>query len=87
MKSSKSRQSSRWTHFELKVLNKEEVVVEKHEMNSVLGKHDIAEIRQVYSTKLKSVKIENFRSIVGEELRIDFDSLAVIVGPNNWEHK
>lgn len=33
--------------------------------------------------KLKSVKIENFRSIVGEELSIDFDALTVIVGPNN----
>jgi len=33
--------------------------------------------------KLKSVEIENFRSIVGEALALDFDDLTVIVGPNN----
>lgn len=33
--------------------------------------------------KLKSAEIENFRSIVGEVLSIDFDDLTVIVGPNN----
>ena len=65
MLSSKSRQSSRhtWTHFELKLLNKEDVVVEKHERISILAKHDIGEIRQVHFMKLKSVKIlKNFFS-------------------------
>ena len=33
--------------------------------------------------KLESVDIENFRSIVGENLNLDFDDLVVIVGPNN----
>ena len=33
--------------------------------------------------KLKSVEIENFRSIVEEALSLDFDDLTVIVGPNN----
>lgn len=33
--------------------------------------------------KLQSAEIENFRSIVGEPLSIDFDDLVVIVGPNN----
>lgn len=33
--------------------------------------------------KLCSVEIENFRSIIEKPLRIDFDDLTVIVGPNN----
>jgi predicted ATP-dependent endonuclease of OLD family len=33
--------------------------------------------------KLSSVEIENFRSIIGDPLRIDFEDLTVIVGPNN----
>uniref|UniRef100_A0A914DNP5 guanylate cyclase n=1 Tax=Acrobeloides nanus TaxID=290746 RepID=A0A914DNP5_9BILA len=68
MLSSKSRQSSRhtWTHFELKLLNKEEVVVEKHEMNSILGKHDIAEIRQ-----MRQKDHDNLNKFIG--LSIDGD--------------
>lgn len=33
--------------------------------------------------KLKAVEIENFRSVIEKPLRIDFDDLTVIVGPNN----
>ncbi|OWL82808.1 ATP-dependent nuclease [Halopseudomonas aestusnigri] len=33
--------------------------------------------------KLKSVEIENFRSIIAQPLALDFDDLTVIVGPNN----
>ncbi|MEW8348170.1 MAG: AAA family ATPase [Candidatus Thiodiazotropha taylori] len=33
--------------------------------------------------KLDSVEIENFRSIIGDSLKVDLDDLVVIVGPNN----
>lgn len=33
--------------------------------------------------KLESIEIENFRSIIGQPLSLDFDDLVVIVGPNN----
>jgi predicted ATP-dependent endonuclease of OLD family len=33
--------------------------------------------------KLESVEIENFRSIIGETLTLNFNDLVVIVGPNN----
>lgn len=33
--------------------------------------------------KLKSLEVENFRSIIGKPLQMDFDDLVVIVGPNN----
>ncbi|WP_128003575.1 ATP-dependent nuclease [Piscinibacter defluvii] len=33
--------------------------------------------------KLRSVEIENFRSIIAKPLRVTFDDLTVIVGPNN----
>lgn len=33
--------------------------------------------------KLKSIEIENFRSVIAQPLVLDFDDLTVIVGPNN----